>query len=131
MDRHFPLLTRIVDCEPTTQLPESFVGVEKTLSHLYEQAARGGNVSFIDIRDPLRRAAALCSSNTMRPSIIQFLVSLPFEIFTEESIKLGISLWLGVINENPKAEPRILVEVAEAWEKTIQRKRGLFDPSFE
>lgn len=118
-------------CEPTTQLPESFVGVEKTLSHLYEQAARGGNVSFIDIRDPLRRAAALCSSNTMRPSIIQFLVSLPFEIFTEESIKLGISLWLGVINENPKAEPRILVEVAEAWEKTIQRKRGLFDPSFD
>lgn len=106
--------------------------VENILSRLFEKAIMGNDLSIIEVRDPLRRAAALlCSSAEVRPHIIHYLVSLPFEMFTEESIKLGISLWLGVINENPRAESRILVEVEEAWEKTIQRRKGLFDPSFE
>ena len=108
------------------------VDIENILSQLYKRLATEANVSIAEVRDPLRRAAALLSdSNEIRPSVIHFLVNLPFEIFTDESIKLGISLWLGVINENPRAEPRILVEVEEAWERSIQRRKGLFDPSFE
>lgn len=63
--------------------------------------------------------------------MIAHLVNIPFQILTRESIKMGISLWLGVINENPTTEPRILVEVAQAWERTIQRKQGIFDPTFK
>lgn len=102
------------------------------MSELLEKAIKGNNVSIAEVRSPLRRAATLlCGSNEIYPSIIHLLVALPFEMFTEESIKLGISIWLGVIDENQRTEPRILVEVEEAWERTIQRRRGLFDQSFE
>ena len=59
---------------------------------------------------------------------MQYLVSLPFSIFTKQSIKLGISLWLGVINENPSMEPRLLALIAEEWEKTVHNRIGVFSP---
>jgi phosphatidylinositol 4-kinase len=58
------------------------------------------------------------------------LVAIPFAMFTKQSIKLGISLWTGVINENPRMEPRILMEIAQQWETTINRRLGLFDKRF-
>jgi phosphatidylinositol 4-kinase len=57
-------------------------------------------------------------------------VTIPFKLFTKQSIKLGISLWLGVINENPRMEPRILSEIAQHWEATVQRKQGIFNDQF-
>ncbi|GAB1191470.1 hypothetical protein APSETT444_000649 [Aspergillus pseudonomiae] len=111
---------------------ESNDAVETRLSYIYEQITLGNEVPFLEVRDELRKAAALlCCGGDHHPSIPHYLVSLPFEIFSTESINLGISLWLGAIHENPSVEPKILVEVAEAWEKTISRKKGLFDPSFE
>lgn len=44
---------------------------------------------------------------------------------------MGVSLWLGTMNENPEIESRIMVEVMEGWEETIRRKKGFFNPSFE
>jgi len=102
------------------------------LAHLSDQISSGSDVSTDDLREALRRAAALlCSGNDAHPSIVHYLVGIPFQTFTKESIKFGISLWLGVIHENPSTESRILAEVAEAWETTVQRKKGIFDPSFE
>lgn len=113
-------------------ISETVKNVESTLSQLYERTYTDGEVPIDELREALRRAAALlCNSNDSQPSIIHFLVGIPFRLFTKESIKLGVSLWLGVIHENPRTEPRILAEVAEAWERTIRRKRGMFDPSFE
>ncbi|KAF2973077.1 hypothetical protein GQX73_g651 [Xylaria multiplex] len=84
-----------------------------------------------DVRDILRRAAALlCRSPKDESAITHYLVTIPFRIFTKESIKFGVSLWLGVINENPRMEPRLLSEIAQQWEVTIQKKRGLFNPKF-
>ncbi|KAJ9377391.1 phosphatidylinositol 4-kinase [Paecilomyces variotii] len=113
-------------------LSETVNDVEATLSQLYERTSVDHEVSIDELREALRRAAALlCNSNDSQPSIIHFLVGIPFQIFSKESIKLGVSLWLGVIHENPRTEPRILAEVAEAWERTIRRKQGMFDPSFD
>ncbi|KAI0538277.1 phosphatidylinositol 3 [Xylaria digitata] len=84
-----------------------------------------------DVRDILRRAAALlCRSPKDESAITHYLVTIPFRIFSKESIKFGVSLWLGVINENPRMEPRLLSGVAQQWEVTIQKKRGLFNPNF-
>ncbi|KAI1176871.1 phosphatidylinositol 3 [Nemania sp. FL0916] len=84
-----------------------------------------------DVRDILRRAAALlCRSHKDESAIVHYLVTIPFRIFSKESVKFGVSLWLGVINENPRMEPRLLSEIAQQWEVTIQRKLGLFNPSF-
>ena len=89
-------------------------------------------VSIGEIRDVLRRAAALlCKSKQDQCAIIQYLVGIPFALFTKQSIKLGISLWLGVINEKPRMESRILVEIANHWERTVQLKMGIFDDKFQ
>ncbi|KAL7629182.1 phosphatidylinositol-4- kinase [Parahypoxylon ruwenzoriense] len=83
-----------------------------------------------DVRDILRRAAALlCRSERDESAITHYLVSIPFRIFTKESINFGVSLWLGVMNENPRMESRILTEIAQQWEAVIHKKLGLFSPT--
>ncbi|GAB7357443.1 hypothetical protein MBLNU459_g8368t1 [Dothideomycetes sp. NU459] len=89
-------------------------------------------VSSAELRSVLRRAAALlCNVNVDRSSLIQLLVGIPFTLFTKQSLKLGISLWMGVVKENAKQESRILAEIATNWEMTVQRKRGIFSQSFQ
>ena len=87
----------------------------------------GKFVSIGELRDILRRAAALlCRTSLYQCAIVQHLVGIPFAVFTKQSIKLGISLWLGVINENPRMEPRIVAVIAESWEKTVRNRTGVF-----
>ncbi|MCJ1389774.1 phosphatidylinositol-4- kinase [Xylographa bjoerkii] len=101
------------------------------LAVLERQVSERRFTSLSEIRDILRRAAALlCRSKQDQCAIVRHLVRIPFTLFTKQSIKLGISLWLGVINENPRMEPRILVEIAEHWEQTVQQKMGIFDDKF-
>lgn len=102
---------------------------EAILAHLERRALSKKFVAIGELRDLLRRAAALlCRSQKDQCAIVQHLVTLPFAIFTKQSIKLGISLWLGVINENPSMEPRLLAVIAEEWEKTVCNRIGAFSP---
>jgi phosphatidylinositol 4-kinase A len=102
------------------------------LAELERRTIQGKHISIAELRDVLRGAAALlCRSKKTQSAIVHHLVHIPFEIFTKDSIKLGISLWLGVIHENPRMEPRILTEIASAWEKTIDRKVGIFSKRFQ
>lgn len=100
------------------------------LSHIERRILERKPTSLADVREILRRAAALlCRSERDECSIIHYLVSIPFAMFTKQSIKLGISLWLGVMNENPRMESRILAEIVQRWEFSIQKRLGLFSPS--
>lgn len=84
------------------------------------------------MRDTLRRAAALlCKARIDQSALVHHLVGIPYTSFTKQSIKLGVSLWLGVINENPRMESRILVEVAERWESTVHRRVGAFSSKLQ
>lgn len=90
------------------------------------------NVPFSLVRDALRNAAGVLSRSTSdRTPLIQDLVAVPFAIFTKQSVNLGISLWLGVIKENPSLETRVLVEVAAGWESSVRLKKGFFSASFQ
>lgn len=101
------------------------------LCHLETRIKSHKFVPISELRDILRRAAALlCRSKEDECGIVQYLVSVPFGIFTNQSVKLGISLWLGVINENPRMESRILIEIAQQWESTVNRKMGVFNSKF-
>ncbi|KAI0016068.1 hypothetical protein F4780DRAFT_711330 [Xylariomycetidae sp. FL0641] len=101
------------------------------LAHVEARLSGTRVTPLSDVRDILRRAAALlCRSVKDESAITHYLVSIPFRIFTKESIKFGVSLWLGVMNENPRMESRLLVEIAQEWELSIQNKRGLFNPTF-
>ena len=85
-----------------------------------------------ETRDILRRSAALlCRSKVDQCAIVHHLVGIPFTLFTKQSIKLGVSLWLGVMNENPRMESRILIEIAEHWEHSIEQQMGVFDSKFQ
>jgi phosphatidylinositol 4-kinase len=106
--------------------------METALAGLELRSTRDKRIPIDIPRNILRRAAALlCSGREVQPSIVSHLVNIPFQLFTIESINMGISLWLGVIHENPKTGSRMLVEVAQAWERTIHRKQGIFNPSFK
>lgn len=99
------------------------------LAHIEHRILQKKNTPMADIRDLMRRAAALlCRSETGEEcSVAHYLVSIPFAMFTKHSIKFGVSLWLGVMNENPIWEPRILNEIAQQWEFSIHKRLGLFN----
>ncbi|PYH97001.1 phosphatidylinositol 4-kinase [Aspergillus ellipticus CBS 707.79] len=104
--------------------------VENTLCHLYTQIKLGEYVPDAEIRDALRQAASLmCSDKGLSASLVHYLVQVPFQMFSKESMDIGISLWLGVMHENPRVESKILIEIIGSWEQSIQRQKGLFDPS--
>lgn len=98
------------------------------LAHIERRILNKKPTPIADVRDILRRAAALlCRSESGNESAVaHYLVSIPFAMFTKQSIKLGISLWLGVMNENTSWEPRILMEIAQHWEFSVQKRQGLF-----
>lgn len=101
------------------------------LAHLEKRTLQHKFVPIGELRDIMRRAAALlCRSKTDECAIVHHLVGIPFAIFTKQAIKLGISVWLGVINENPRMEARILMEIAQYWETTIYKKMGIFNSNF-
>ncbi|KAL4933603.1 1-phosphatidylinositol 4-kinase STT4 [Aspergillus undulatus] len=110
---------------------ESTKSMEDVLVRIYNAIKSGSQVTLPEVRDALERAAAIVSgSNAAHAAIAHSLVSLPFQIFSRESINIGVSLWLGVVHENPRLEPTILFGVVQEWETTILRRQGLFDPSF-
>jgi len=99
----------------------------KLLVDLESRTLNHGHVTIAELRDILRRASALlCRVKTDQSPIVHHLVGIPFAVFTKQSVKLGISLWMSVIKENPRMESRILVSIAECWENTIHRQKGIF-----
>ncbi|RGP79074.1 phosphatidylinositol 4-kinase [Fusarium longipes] len=100
------------------------------LAHVEARILSKKSTSTTEVRDILRRAAALlCRTDKDEAAVAHHLVSIPFALFTKQSINLGVSLWLGVINENPRQESRLLNEIVQQWEFTLGRKVGLFSPT--
>ncbi|KIH86276.1 phosphatidylinositol 4-kinase [Sporothrix brasiliensis 5110] len=100
------------------------------LAHIEERVLLRKPTKLGDIQSILRRAASLlCRCQGDQNAIVQYLVSIPFAMFSKASIKLGVSLWLGVMHESPRMEPRILSAVLQHWEVSIQRRQGLFNPA--
>ncbi|KAF9730815.1 hypothetical protein PMIN06_009193 [Paraphaeosphaeria minitans] len=102
------------------------------LIDLESRTLNNKHVTIADLRDILRRASALlCRAKSDQAPIVHHLVGIPFAVFTKQSIKLGISLWMSVIKENPRMESRILVSIAECWENTIIQQKGIFSHSLK
>lgn len=79
------------------------------------------------IRDAMNHAASLlCRSTIDQSELITHFVRIPFTNFTKQSVKLGLSLWMGVIKENPRLESRLLTEIVEGWITTVRQKIGIF-----
>ncbi|KAF2454789.1 hypothetical protein BDY21DRAFT_351610 [Lineolata rhizophorae] len=101
------------------------------LAELESRTLSNKHVAIAELRDVLRRAAALlCRVRKDQCRLLHHLVGIPFAVFTKQAIKLGISLWMSVIKENPRMESRVLAEIAENWENTVRKRRGLFALKF-
>ncbi|PHH63780.1 hypothetical protein CDD81_5437 [Ophiocordyceps australis] len=112
-----------------TSAPES-ANASTALAHVEARILSNKTTSLGEVRDILRRAAALlCRNSSDECAVARYLVSIPFALFTKQSIKLGVSLWLGVMNENPRLEPKLLNSIAQQWEYTVNRRVGLFSPA--
>lgn len=105
---------------------------EEALKALTQRLRGNETIAFAEVRDTLRNAAGILSkSRSENAALIRDLVGIPFIIFTKQSINLGISLWLGVVKENPSLETRVLAEVAAGWESSIRLEKGFFHSSFQ
>jgi len=112
-----------------TYLARSLQDATDLLVDLETRTLGHKHVTIAELRDILRRAAALlCRVKTDQSPIVQHLVGIPFAVFSKQSVKLGISLWTSVAKENPRMESRILVAIAENWENTVRKRRGIFSP---
>lgn len=101
--------------------------VAKSLREIHERIETHQETSSQEIRTALRRAAAvLCKTDVDRAGLVHNLVAIPFALFTKHFIKLGISLWMGLLRENSKLESRVLTEVAMCWEASVRKRRGIF-----
>lgn len=109
------------------------IETDKTLLGNLESRILGkAAVSTEELRCTLRRAAALLSDiRDDQCAVIHQLVSIPFKVFTKQSINIGISLWLGIMNDNPQLESIIFVEIANNWENTVRRRMGLFSKKLQ
>lgn len=119
-------------CSARTDDVRSFIHGEAriaaiALGELEQKLHSHQHLSLEDVRSPLRKAASiLCNVDEDRFGLINLFTAIPFALFTKQSIKLGISLWMGVIKENAALEPRILAEITLNWEGALRRKRGIF-----
>lgn len=113
----------------STYLSRSIQDATKLLVDLEQRTLHHKHVTIAELRDTLRRAAALlCRAKIDQSPLVHHLVGIPFAVFSKQSIKLGISLWTSVIKENPRMESRVLVAIAETFESTVRKRRGLFSP---
>jgi phosphatidylinositol 4-kinase len=114
------------------RIDKSIEDARALLADMESRTLSNQHVSTAELRDVLRRAGALlCRADKDQGAIIHHLVGIPFAVFSKQAIKLGISLWTGVIKENARMESRLLVEIAECWENTVRQRRGLFDPKLQ
>lgn len=99
----------------------------EALTQIEQRILRKQKTSLNELRELLRSAAALlCRSHGQDSTILALFVRIPFRLFTKQTIKLGLSLCMGVIKENPRLESRVLVEIVENWIWTVHAKLGLF-----
>lgn len=85
-------------------------------------------VSGNQVKELLRRAASLlCRTGGDSASVAAHFVRIPFLLFSKQMMKFSLTLWMGVIKENPHMEPRILIEIIEGWIITVRGKLGIFN----
>lgn len=117
---------------PKAQRPSVLRDHITLLSELAIRIRERKTVPFEEIREALRDGAGLaCEDACESGALIHHLVAIPFALLSKQSIKLGISLWMGIIKENPKTEARILVEIATGWEASLRRRQGIFNTAFQ
>lgn len=63
--------------------------------------------------------------------ILHQIVALPIRIFNDGAVALAQEVWTWIADARPDLESRLMVEVTEAWSRTVRLKQGLFSSAFK
>ncbi|KAK9458641.1 uncharacterized protein V1516DRAFT_682228 [Lipomyces oligophaga] len=89
-------------------------------------------VSIAELREVLLSVSALIvQSEQYASELVYYVIYIPFKVFTKQSIRLGVSIWLWLLNEAPKLESLIIAEITLGFESTIRRHEGLYSRSHD
>ncbi|KAK9448292.1 uncharacterized protein V1518DRAFT_418558 [Limtongia smithiae] len=114
------------------KIESDFRDIQATLLRMNERVSHRKFVSVAELKEGLLRAVAFSLSHEFYAcELIHYIVTIPFGIFSKQSIKLGISLWLWILNEAPQYQSRVLSEIALGFEWSIRRKDGAFSKSHD
>lgn len=106
--------------------------IEKLRAELEETSSRNReDLHFEDIRNALFHVSRLLIQEREASQCIKNTVTLPFKLFTEKSIQLGISFWLWTMYEVPQLRAPLISQVVQEWERTVLCKEGLFSSHFD
>lgn len=111
---------------------QSNLHIQRALGDLESSISNGDTVDMRSLREVLRLTASLLCrlKGPQDQEIIRLFVKIPFDIFTKQAIKLGLSLWMGVMQENESLDSAIVTEVVFNWKQTVEKKKGIFDNQY-
>ncbi|KAJ1970717.1 phosphatidylinositol-4- kinase, partial [Dimargaris xerosporica] len=101
--------------------------VLEDLQGLYQRARQGESLTVDTLYPVLCQAAALVKTpSASRHDVLKLLCWLPVHVFTHDVMKAAITVWTGIIIDQPELEPAIIAELVACWTWTIRHRRGLF-----
>lgn len=87
------------------------------------------SVSFERLRSTMFRAAAcVITLPVVHPELLHYLVTVPVQLFTPESLLIGTDIWNWLLIERPDMEKRLMVEMLSMWGWAQRHRKGLFSP---
>ncbi|KAF2156780.1 phosphatidylinositol 3 [Myriangium duriaei CBS 260.36] len=108
-------------------LEEEVLDAVRTLREFSNRLSNQGTVTLAELRPALNKAAAvLCRADVHNRELVSLLVRVPCQIWTRDSIKVAVSLWMGVLRENARFESQILLEVLTQHELNLRTGRTSF-----
>ncbi|EOR01015.1 Phosphatidylinositol 4-kinase stt4 [Wallemia ichthyophaga EXF-994] len=103
---------------------------KQTQDLLYGIYNKECDLTLPDLKRLLWRCAGiLIASNKLDFELLHFLVSVPFQVFTGDSISIALEVWTWLFHERVDFQTKIIMEISSQWLGTIKARKGLFSPS--
>ncbi|EGO21128.1 hypothetical protein SERLADRAFT_452259 [Serpula lacrymans var. lacrymans S7.9] len=113
---------------PSTEIE----ALKNKLAHTMDDI-RGKNSTLTvqDLKRLLFRCAAIViSSDKCEYTLLHYLVSLPFGVFSPSAISAGIEVWTWVIAEKLALEVALMAEILSSWFDSVRERKGIFSTSY-
>ena len=75
-----------------------------------------------------RAAGVLIGLPRVDETIVRYIVMIPVNIFTPESMRTATGVWDWIISQRNATEKRMTAEMVGAWSWCIRHRKGLFSP---
>ncbi|KAJ1990389.1 phosphatidylinositol-4- kinase [Dimargaris cristalligena] len=120
------------DCDSAEALARAREKVLVDLRALHEKACEKDPIPVDTLYAVFSRAAALVTKQqtSVGRDILKLLCWIPIHIFTDEVMKVAVSIWTSMIVDRAELEPVIMAELVACWAWIIRHRQGLFTDRF-